>query len=300
MAFLENLNADDEVLLVGAGLTAIDIIAQLEYRGHRGVIHALSRRGLRPQAHRPGLPSYQPFLAGELPPATARAAVRRLRLEIRRAAAMGIDWRAVIDSIRPQTQGIWSQWSWAERARFLRHARPFWEAHRHRIAPEIAATIDRLTAEQRLRFYAGRLENLRDLPTAAEATFRLRQTGERKVVQVAKVINCTGPRTDYSKYQHPLLVNLLARGLIGHDPLALGINALPNFEVLRYHGGPSGWLFTLGAPLKGMLWESTALNEIRGQAKALAERLAKSPADSPEASKYSAAGVKAGERDLST
>jgi uncharacterized NAD(P)/FAD-binding protein YdhS len=283
MAFLENLHPDDDVLLVGAGLTAVDIIAQLEHRRHRGVIHALSRRGLRPRSHRPGLPKYPPFLAGEPAPPTARAAVNRLRREIARAAAAGTDWRAVIDSVRPQTQGIWSQWSWAERARFLRHARPFWEAHRHRIAPEIAATIERLAAAGRVQFHAGRLENLLDLPTTAEATFRLRQSGELQVVHVAKVINCTGPRTDYSKYQHPLLVNLLARGLIGHDPLALGINALPNFEVLRYHGGPTGWLFTLGAPLKGMLWESTAWFEIRGQASDLAARLARLSLAAPAA-----------------
>ena len=92
-------------------------------------------------------------------------------------------------------------------------------------------------------------------------------------LRVAKVINCTGPRTDYSKYQHPLLINLLARGLIDHDPLALGLNAQPTGEVLRYRGGPTGWLFTLGAPLKGVLWESTAVPEIRRHAAALAERI---------------------------
>jgi len=103
--------------------------------------------------------------------------------------------------------------------------------------------------------------------------YRQRGTGSRVTLRVAKVINCTGPRTDYSKYQHPLLINLLARGLIDHDPLALGIKALPSFDVLRYRGGPAGWLFTIGAPLKGMLWESTAIAEIRVQAQALADQL---------------------------
>ena len=92
-------------------------------------------------------------------------------------------------------------------------------------------------------------------------------------LRVAKVINCTGPRTDYSKYQHPLLINLLAAGLIGHDPLALGIDALPSGEVRRHGGAPTGWLFTIGAPLKATLWESTAVPEIRAQAGQLAGRL---------------------------
>ena len=49
-------------------------------------------------------------------------------------------------------------------------------------------------------------------------------------LKVAKVINCTGPRSDYSKFQHPLLVELLANRLIDHDPLALGIDADPRVE----------------------------------------------------------------------
>ena len=92
-------------------------------------------------------------------------------------------------------------------------------------------------------------------------------------LRVAKVINCTGPRTDYSKYQHPLLINLLAAGLISHDALALGIDALPDGQVLRYNRKPVGWLFTIGAPLKGVLWESTAVAEIRVQAQVQARRI---------------------------
>ena len=110
-------------------------------------------------------------------------------------------------------------------------------------------------------------------PEGVEAHFRLRGTTQSRTLQVAKVINCTGPRTDYSKYQHPLLINLLARGLIDHDPLALGIRATAQGEVLRYRGGTVGWLYTLGAPLKGDLWECTAMPEIRTQARDVAQAL---------------------------
>lgn len=92
-------------------------------------------------------------------------------------------------------------------------------------------------------------------------------------MQVAKVINCTGPRTDYSKFQHPLFVHLLARSLIDHDPLALGIRTSADGAVMRYRGDPAGWLHTLGAPRKGDLWECTAAPEIRVQAYNLAETL---------------------------
>jgi uncharacterized NAD(P)/FAD-binding protein YdhS len=272
-SLLANISRSDDVLVVGAGPTAVDIIVQLDSLGHRGTIHALSRRGLRPLGQVPGLPPLRLFPEGARLPGTTREALHLVRSETRRAAAHGGDWRSVIDAIRPHTQAIWAGFPPAERARFMRHVRPFWDAHRHRISPETAETVARLEAAGRVRFSAGRLESLRDTPTGAEAIYRLRGTDRLVTLQVAKVINCTGPRTDYSKYQHPLLINLLARGLIDHDPLALGINALPTLEVLRYRGGPTGWLFTLGPPLKGMLWESTAIAEIRVQAKALAESL---------------------------
>jgi uncharacterized NAD(P)/FAD-binding protein YdhS len=269
---LAGILPDEEVLIVGAGLTAVDIALELQSGGHRGFIHALSRRGLRPLVHRPAA-AYAPFLAGEAPLSTVLGLFRRVRAEVRRARAAGIDWRPVLDSFRAQTPVLWAALSWEERARFMRHVRPFWEVHRHRLAPAVAERIEALRASGQLRFYAGRLEKLVELPDGAEARFRVRGQSRIETVKVAKIINCTGPRTDYSKYQHPLLINLLARGLIDHDPLALGLNANAAGEVLAYRDGPVGWLFTLGAPLKGVLWECTAVPEIRAQALRIAEQL---------------------------
>lgn len=269
---LAGLGPDDDILLVGQGPLATDLIVQLEQNGHRGTIHALSRYGIRPQAHR-SYAAHASFLATEAAPTTVPALVRRVRAEIRVVAAQGGDWRAVIDGLRPYSQGIWRSLSGEERARFMRHVRPLWESHRHRIAPQTAAALERIEARGQLKFYAGRLQDLEADASGVSALLRRRGTIKHVALKVAKVINCTGSRTDYSKYQHPLFIHLLARGLIDHDPLALGINALPTGEVLRYRGEPLGNLFTLGAPLKSVLWETTAIAEIRVQAEALAERL---------------------------
>lgn len=273
---LERIGTDEDILVVGAGLTAIDIIVKCRAQGHRGVIHALSRRGLRPKAHLDGLPPYPPFFAQHPLPITVRAAVASLRREVREAAALGKDWRTVIDAVRPVSQQLWQKFSWEERARFMRHVRPFWEVHRHRIAPATAGIVEAMEAAGRLKFHAGRLMSLRETEDGVATLVKIRGREDFMALRVAKVINCTGPRTDYSKYQHPLLINLLSEGLIGHDPLALGIAALPTGEVLRYNREPTGWLFTIGALLKGVLWESTAVPEIRVQAQALARRLAHS------------------------
>lgn len=263
---------DEDVLLVGQGLTATDLIVQLERTGHRGVIHALSRHGVQPQRH-VAVTARASFLATEAPPTSIRELVRRVRAEIREATAAGDDWRAVIDGLRPHSQAIWLALSWEERARFMRHVRSLWEMHRHPVAPEVGALLDRMVQSGRLQCHAGRLQTLDAEPDGVHALIRRRGSIRHLLLCVARVINCTGPRTDYSKYQHPLFVHMLDRGLIDHDPLALGINALPTREVLRYRGGPIGWLYTLGPPLKGVLWESTAVPEIRVQAKALAAKL---------------------------
>lgn len=268
---LAGLSPDEDVLLVGQGAIAVDLMVQLEASGHRGTIHALSRQGVRPKVHRVAPEVPFPFVPEEF--RTVRRAVRRLRTELEAAARRGADWRTVIDGLRPFSQRIWQAWTWDERARFLRHARALWEAHRHRFAPGTLEHIERRVAAGKLKFYAGRLQVLERDAAGITALFRRRGTIQHVELRVARVINCTDSRTDYSKYQHPLFIHLLARGLIDHDPLALGINALPTGEVLRYRGAPLGWLYTLGTPLKGVLWETVGLEEIRGQAAVIAERI---------------------------
>ena len=269
---IDGIDPDADVLIAGQGLTAIDIVIQLAERGHRGRISCLSRRGLRPLPHRLG-PDYPDFLAREPAPGTMRALVARIRKEVRLAAQAGLDWRGVVNAIRPHSARLWAALDWEERARFMRHVRPFWEVHRHRIAPEVAARLQSLVDGGHLEYIAGRFQHLEETDTGLRVVWRPRGAERDEERRVAKLINCTGPRTDYSKYQHPLFVNLLARGLIDHDPLALGVAATPEGRVKRYRGGVIPWLHTLGAPLRGVLWECASAVEIRTQARAVAERI---------------------------
>lgn len=266
---IEGISPDGDVLIAGQGLTASDIVLELAAQGHRGRIICMSRRGLRHKSSTPG-PAYPDFLRDEPAPRTLLALLRRVRAELRSAADREHAWSAVLDALRPHSHRLWQALDWSERARFLRHLRPYWEIHRHRLPPQIDARLSALVLEGRLEFIAARFVHLAENPGGLAVTIRRRAAAADETLEVSKLINCTGPRSDYSKYQHPLLINLLARGLIDHDPLALGVAALPTGRLLRHRGGAINWLYTLGAPLKGVLWESTSVPEIRSQARAIA------------------------------
>ena len=144
------------VLLLGTGLTMVDVVLTLGAAGHRGPLVALSRHGLSPRAH--GV-LHSPAIELELAPPTGLSALTRsIRRAARHAEAEGeeTDWRSVVDAVRSGAQELWQRFSPDERQRFLRHLRPFWDAHCHRIPPAVANRIEALRASGQLRVEARR------------------------------------------------------------------------------------------------------------------------------------------------
>jgi len=152
----KTLAESGDVLILGSGLTGLDLLLSLAPVKHQGLIHVLSRRGLFPRPHR-AVNGYPPFLDKESLPKSARQACLTVRMQVQQANEKGIDWRAVIDSIRPYSQQIWKLWPTDERRRFLRHLKAFWEPHRHRAAPEVLELKSQLEKEGRLQCHRGRI-----------------------------------------------------------------------------------------------------------------------------------------------
>ena len=261
-----------DVLILGSGLTGLDLLLSLATLKSQGTIHVLSRRGLFPKPHRAVKP-FASFLDEKSLPRTARQACRLIRAQVKQAAAGGIDWRAVIDSIRPYSQQIWQQWPTEERRRFLRHLKAFWESHRHRAAPEALEVKSRLEEAGRLRCHKGRIFSI-----AAEKEFlavQFRDSNEQsdRALRVRYVVNCTGPECNYHKLSDPLVVQLFSRGIIVPDPLFLGLDVGLGGTILNLQGERVTHLHTLGSPQKGILFETTAVPELREQAAELANRI---------------------------
>lgn len=262
---------DQSILLIGSGLTSIDVSIALRARGFAGTIHILSRRGLLPQNHR-ATATWTPFWDGNSPK-TIRGLLRLVRTQIKSAQKQGSGWRAVIDSLRPFSAAIWQSLSRQERRRFLRHVRPYWEVHRHRVAPEIGIPLVMQIQNGQLKIHPGRIEDYAEDANGVDVTYRDRKTGDLKPLRVARVINCTGPEADCRKLENPLLTSLLHQKLVRPDSLFLGLDTSEQGALLDAHGQPSDFLYTLGPSRKGSLWETTAVPEIRLQASQLASLL---------------------------
>lgn len=275
---LDGIGPDDEVLLIGTGLTMVDVVVELRARGVAAPMTAVSRRGLLPQPHRvPGGPAAPCLVPGiEEGPATARAYLRSVRSRVEEVADQGGDWRDVIAALRPRTPLLWDALPPRERARFLRHVRPYWESHRHRAAPEPFAVVRDLVERGRLRIRTGRLANLSAGSGGVAAGVRLRGTGRTEPIRAAHAINCTGPQCDVRRVGTPLVAALLRRGLARPDPLHLGWDTAPDLALRGAGGEPSRVLYYVGPLLRAAYWESTAVPELRVHAARLAASLSES------------------------
>jgi len=261
---------DETVLLLGMGLTAADAVFGLRHHGHRGTIHLVSRRGLLPNEHRV-FDAPPPTVPEAKTVSDLLAAVRAL---VRDRRGEGANWRRVIDDVRPHTNALWQALSLEEQRRFFRHALPYWNVHRHRIAPEAAKEFAELLASGTLRVVAGRTgEIAMNGDGGLRVPIKVRGSNESSNVDAHRVINCSGPQHDFRELQNPLLQDMLASGAMLPNPLGIGIRTAENGALVGADGEISNRMFTIGPARFGTLIETTAIPEIREQAQALAELL---------------------------
>jgi uncharacterized NAD(P)/FAD-binding protein YdhS len=261
------LEPGSTVLTIGAGLTMIDVALLLEARGFDGRLIALSRRGLLPRAH--GEAGIPPASLAERPTVGASELLKSVR-----ARARAIGWRASVDELRPFTQSLWLAADEPTRRRFLRHLRPWWDVHRHRLAPEVAARIAALQASGRLQIIAGKLVAIENQADAARVSWRPRGSEGIETAQVSRIVNCSGPQGDLGRTDDPLLRRLLEKGMIRPDALRIGIDVNAQSEVIGASGSADPRLIALGPPTRGTFWEIVAVPDIRMQTWSVARRLA--------------------------
>lgn len=270
-----DLAPDAPIVVVGSGLTAVDVLLSLRRQGHRGVVTMVSRNGRLPLPH---------ALAGE-PPMTfdasalrggPKAVLRTLRAAASERRRAGQGWAAVLDAVRPFTSAVWQSWSDAERTRFLRRLRPFWEIHRHRAPRSVLAQLEAMRDAGTLVLARGAIARL-ESSSPDEVLVTLRRAdggnGGDTTLRAARLFNCVGPAMGVRDTIDPLLGSLLREGLVVADGAGLGFQSDEEGRLRGADGQIDRRLLLVGALRRGSLWESTAVPELRVQAERAARAI---------------------------
>ena len=255
----------DRVLLVGTGLTMVDMVYGLNQAGHRGQIVALSRHGLLPRIHDQSEPS-EPLISAR----DAALGVVHSLVKFRRALAQGAsDWRTAADALRPIVDELWGALQPAEQDRFLRHLRPFWEVHRHRMPAESADLLLKLVGQGRLQVTAGRIGVADVGADKVDVQLALRGLGAVHGEAFDWVINCTPPAPPLAPGFDEFTQSLVSAGLVNSHRSGLGFDVDAQGQALNAAGSATPGLFVLGPPRRGHVIEATAVPHIRPQLAAL-------------------------------
>jgi uncharacterized NAD(P)/FAD-binding protein YdhS len=256
-----------EVLIVGSGLTALDVLVALDAQDHRGAVSMISRHGRFPETHARVAP-YDVIPA--LDTRDARALLRSFRRHVAEARRRGFDRRSVVDAVRPESEATWRRLRIAEQHRFERHLRGLWDRHRHR-APEMVESVRRrFERSKRFSSYAGRLAKMEH----GNATLVLRG-GETVVIRPDFIVNCSGIGRAARMLDDPLLGAMLADGTITSQSQRYGLRVDQNLAAVGSTGVPTRGLWIVGPPARGAFFEAIAVPELRLMAELAATEILK-------------------------
>jgi uncharacterized NAD(P)/FAD-binding protein YdhS len=275
LSTLQDIDPNLPVLIIGNGLTMADTVLGLIEHGFKNKIHTVSPHGfcMLPHTHL-GI-SYNAITEELSGKHHLIDLVRIINKHIRHARKLGFTAEPVIDAIRPLTQALWQNLSTGEKKLFMSRLRHLWDSVRHRIPMHIREKLLQLSAEGTLNLHTGKLIDITEAGAGISVIYADAESKEVKMIRVSAVINCSGPATNLEKTDVNYLVKAARIGIIRQDELRLGILADPSsFEVYDSSFVLQKNLFTLGSMLKGVVWETTAVKELREQALSLATQLA--------------------------
>ncbi len=259
----------------------VDIVLTLSEIGWDGEIVAVSRHGMLPKSHFRGI-AYEDYLPSDADSLGLSGLRDIVQQHCDRLKQMSQNSAIAIDKLWPHTQRLWRNLSTEDKKDVLRNDAAAWNVTRHRIADSINNKVTDALDAGRLKVVAGTIEQL--VPGEQPIDVMLRDATGNELTQSGDlVINCTGPQSHFSQTSLPLFDNLLAKGMVCSDDIDLGIQVDDDFAVIDNEGHSSSGLYAIGPLLKGTLWETTAVPELRRQSMRVAEiHLQREPAAVPE------------------
>ncbi|MGL2965023.1 FAD/NAD(P)-binding protein [Flavobacterium sp. XGLA_31] len=271
---VQNTNPDLPVLIVGNGLTMVDTVVGLMEQGFKNDIYSISPNGFNILPHRHNGLKYTKLIEELREDMSLFDLVKLVHKHIKAVREYGATAEPVIDSLRPFTQNLWKRFSTEEKSIFMSRLRHLWGVARHRIPIHTHDKLQQLRIDGKLKISSGRLLNFTEDQNVITVEYFDKKEHVVKTLKVSRIINCTGPETDLMNVEKSFLKNCLLKGILTQDSLKLGIvTNTDTFQIINAEGKTHSHLFTIGGNLKGELWESTAVNELRRQAENLVGQL---------------------------
>lgn len=266
------LDPDADVMILGSGLSMVDAWLTLSQGEHRGPVTVVSRHGLLPKSHRDV--EKMELEAADVPFGTELHYFSEwFRETVDEHVGRGGNWRGAVDALRPFNQRIWQDWSTHSRRRFLEHARPFWNIHRHRLPPELHDRMRAAVDSGQVRLVAGKFLDIARAGDRVRARVRVKGSATDETIEVARVYDCGGVSVDVLQSSNPAVQSLIASGAARPDELHIGLDVTRDCAVIDANGVASSRLFAVGPLTRGTFFEIEAIPDIRMQVAGLAGRL---------------------------
>ena len=269
---VKNVSNHLPILIIGNGLTMVDTVISLIEHGYKGQVYSLSPNGFNILPHRHNGMVYEKLKEDLKENLSLLELVKVINKHVKLVRSYGLSAEPVIDALKPYVHGIWRSLKQEEKQLFLTRLRHLWGVARHRLPLTIHDKIQQLRIDRNLNIISGKIIDIESIEIGLKIDYFDKKEGATKHLLVQRVINCTGPETDISRLKNGLLKSSLLSGLISQDELKLGIKTnVETFQVYDNKGVIHDNLFATGSILKGMLWESTSVNELRYQAEKVAD-----------------------------
>lgn len=225
------LDNNSTCLIVGAGLSAVDVIVGLKNKNFTGKIFVNSRRGNFPKPH-----ISEEFEKPDFIKATdAKNGILFLCLKIRKFLKENkeFDLRHVVDSIRNITQELWHNLDNDNKKKLLRLL-PYWNIFRHRAPAQSIEIIEQMIKNKQLEIIKGKIESVEEKNGKIIANF------DNKKVTTDYLVNCLGFEFNPNKYN--LFKQMIDEKLLAPDIMMVksanknihllgGLNIGKHFEI---------------------------------------------------------------------
>lgn len=265
---IENTEPSNDILIIGNGLTMVDTVLGLSENGCKQIIHTISPHGYR---LKPWRDEKEPYVSEEGildNTSDLTELVSIINKHRKLADKHGQSIYPVIDSLRPRIQILWQSFTMDEKYQFLKKLSAFWDRVRHRLPTQMHHIIENMRADNKLITHRGWVVSTAEKCDDIQVV--INSDGTTKQLTVQRIINCTGPESNIARSGNELLSTLAKNGVICPGPFNLGINTDPDGCIITTDGERKPNMFVVGGNLKGILWESTAVPELRHQAKKMA------------------------------